>query len=933
MKRTTYRRRIPAVTSLVQVKEKSPARVPDVESEEDPEEDPHKDSEKEGEPKKKRLKEASESDSNTLPLDNTSSNEETEPDLDSTARGLVGCKKTLIARLSCINPIPFIVMAPTRRSGASGDDANPNIVAIIAQQLQNIIPQITTDVHTRSSWLVSQETLMEKEARGHEAALGMTWEEFKALLVEEFYPNNEMEKLETEFYHHVMVGVNHAASTNRFHELAKLVQHLVTPESKHIERYIYGLALQIRRMIRATQPAIIYSAILKDEALTEEVVRYGTLSKSSEKMKEVVESRKQGGSWFDNKRVKLEKGFVVGVPTRNEYAGAYPRMGNNQRVCYECGSPDHFRNTCPKLNQAPSQVGNCLTIVGADFSFISTNFVPLLNMKPIILGSSYVIEIANGRKVESNKIIRGCKLELGYSLFNIDLIPFGHESFDVIVGLDWLSRHKAMIVFHEKVVRIPLENGKVLVVHKERTEERLKSMKGTRLDESKLTDILIVRDFLEYLDKFVLVFINDILIYSKSKEDHKVHLKLVMELLKKEKLLAKFSKCEFWLQEVRFLGHVVNKNGYYWRFIANFAKIAKPIISMTWKNHKYEWGMEKEEAFQTLKDNLCNAPILSLLDGPNDFLVYYAASNQGFRCVLMQRGKVIAYALRQLKIHERNYTTHDLELGAMVFALKTWRHYLYGTKSVIYTNHKCLQHIFKQKELNMHQRKWIELFSDYDYEIRYHPGKANVVVDALSRKERVKPRRVRAMSMTIQSSVKDMILAAQGEASKVENAPTKMLCGMDQQMEKRKMEVYNLWTEYGFHALHSKWRANVTPIEESKDLTSLSLDEFTENLKIYEMIIKKDSKIIKAKVERKSLALKAKKESSDEVCLTFGSEDEEYAMAVRDFKKFFRRRECPKPPKDKNQRAFIEGSWSDNDEEDDEKVKNKTCLVAQASSE
>ncbi|GJU97628.1 putative nucleotidyltransferase, ribonuclease H [Tanacetum coccineum] len=285
-----------------------------------------------------------------------------------------------------------------------------------------------------------------------------------------------------------------------------------------------------------------------------------------------------------------------------------------------------------------------------------------------------------------------------------------------------------------------------------------------------------------YLDKFVIVFIDDILIYSKTKEEHEVHLKLVLELLRKEKLYAKFSKCEFWLQEVHFLGHVVNQSGihvdpskieavknwkapttpsevrsflglagYYRRFIANFSKIAKPLTSLTQKNQKYEWGEKEEEAFQTLKNNLCDAPILSLPDGIEDFVVYCDASNQGLGCVLMQRGKVIAYASRQLKIHEKNYTTHDLELGVVVFALKTWRHYLYGTESVIYTDHKSLQHIFDQKELNMRQRRWIELFSDYECKIRYHPGKANVVADALSMKEWMKPRRVRAMAMTIQS--------------------------------------------------------------------------------------------------------------------------------------------------------------------------------------
>ncbi|GJY66249.1 putative reverse transcriptase domain-containing protein, partial [Tanacetum coccineum] len=142
-------------------------------------------------------------------------------------------------------------------------------------------------------------------------------------------------------------------------------------------------------------------------------------------------------------------------------------------------------------------------------------------------------------------------------------------------------------------------------------------------------------------------------------------------------------------------------------------------------------------------DKLCNAPVLALPDGPKDFMVYCDASGLGLGCMLMQRGKVIAYASRQLKIHEKNYTTHDLELREVVFALKIWRHYLYGTKSVIYTNHKSLQYIFSQKELNMRQHRWIELFSDYDCEIRYHPGKANVVAGALSRKERVKPKRVR----------------------------------------------------------------------------------------------------------------------------------------------------------------------------------------------
>ncbi|GKC36253.1 putative reverse transcriptase domain-containing protein [Tanacetum coccineum] len=175
--------------------------------------------------------------------------------------------------------------------------------------------------------------------------------------------------------------------------------------------------------------------------------------------------------------------------------------------------------------------------------------------------------------------------------------------------------------------------------------------------------------------------------------------------------------------------------GYYRRFIEGFLKISKPMTKLTQKKVKFEWGDKQETAFQLLKQKLCSAPILALPKGSEDFIVYCDASIKGLGAVLMQREKVIAYASRQLKIHEKNYTTHDLELGAVVFSLKLWRHYLYGTKCTVFTDHKSLQHILNQKELNMRQRRWLELLSDYDCEIRYHPRKANVVADALSRKE------------------------------------------------------------------------------------------------------------------------------------------------------------------------------------------------------
>ncbi|GJW14297.1 putative reverse transcriptase domain-containing protein [Tanacetum coccineum] len=596
-------------------------------------------------------------------------------------------------------------------------------------------------------------------------------------------------------------------------------------------------------------------------------------------------------------------------------------MNHNQRVCYECGSPDHLKSTYPKLGRAPGQAGNQLAIEGnrgsrnngntvrgraynvnvnvneasrdpnvvtgtfslnnhfasvlfdsgADFSFISTEFASMLNVKPRIVNPGYVIEIADGKRVEVNRVIYDCKLELGNSLFTIDLIPLGHGSFDVIVGMDWLSRNKAVIVYHEKMVEIPLEGGKALRVHGERALGLDKTLMNVNVGEPKMNEIPIVREFNDvfskdlsglppqrqvefrielvagavpvarspyrlaplemelnkltvknryplpriddlfdqlqgscyfskidlcsryhqlrvheedipktafrtryghfeftvmpfgltnapavfmdlmnrvckpYLDKFVIIFIDDILIYSKSKEEHEVHLRLVLELLRNEKLYVKFSKCEFWLQEVHFLGHVVNQNGIHVdpekiEAVKNWEAPTSPT------RVRLFLGLA-EEAFQLLKSKLCDAPILSLPDGVEDFVVYCDASNQGLGCVLMQRNKVIAYESRQLKIHEKNYTTHDLELGAV-------------------------------KELNMHQRRWIELFSDYECEIRYHPGKANVVADALSRKERVKPKRVRAMAMTIHSGVKGMILIAQREAFDQENVMNERLRGV-----------------------------------------------------------------------------------------------------------------------------------------------------------
>lgn len=281
---------------------------------------------------------------------------------------------------------------------------------------------------------------------------------------------------------------------------------------------------------------------------------------------------------------------------------------------------------------------------------------------------------------------------------------------------------------------------------------------------------LMNRVFHPYLDQFIIVFIDDILVYSRTREEHAGHLRITLQLLASKQLYAKFSKCEFWLERISFLGHIISKDGvevdpakveavrdwpvpksvteirsflglagYYRRFIHGFAKLAGPLTALTKKYARYDWSNECQEGFEKLKQALIEAPVLTLPTEGKEFTIYTDASRQGLGAVLMQDMKVIAYASRQLKEHEGNYPTHDLELAVVVYALKIWRHYLYGARCEIYTDHKSLKYFFTQKELNMRQRRWLELVKDYDCSINYHPGKANAVADALSRKAGEQP--------------------------------------------------------------------------------------------------------------------------------------------------------------------------------------------------
>ncbi|GJZ39654.1 putative reverse transcriptase domain-containing protein [Tanacetum coccineum] len=327
----------------------------------------------------------------------------------------------------------------------------------------------TTVAPTKDLWHVDLETLTELVVRGRDAANAMAWNDFKALLTTEFCPSNEIEKLESKFWNHSMVGADHLGYTDRFHELAKLVPHLVTTE--------------VKRVIS------------------------GTLAKAGEKKKERDEASKSESVGKDKKKAKARRGFVATVPPRREN-GNFPkhaepirafRPRDGQRACYECGSLDHLHPNCPKWNRGRNQFGNQLALEGNRNTRGNENRARRrafnVNVADALQDPNVVTEVANGKKEEVDRIFHGCRLELRDSIFPIDLMPLGQGSFDVIVGMDWLSNQKAMIVCHEKIVRIPVEEGKVLCVQGERNVRKTKTLMSTKANEPTLSDIPIVRDF------------------------------------------------------------------------------------------------------------------------------------------------------------------------------------------------------------------------------------------------------------------------------------------------------------------------------------------------------------------------------------------------------------------------------------------------------
>ncbi|GJZ08515.1 putative reverse transcriptase domain-containing protein [Tanacetum coccineum] len=518
---------------------------------------------------------------------------------------------------------------------------------------------------------------------------------------------------------------------------------------------------------------------------------------------------------------------------------------NCQRAAYyECGSFDHLRNVCPRLNRAPNKNNNNnvknqrspargrVHVIGVGETRQNPNLMTdaqVLRERVLRVLGTHCRERSEGEAHPRYLVVRDYPKVFSKDLlglppprqveFQIDLIP-GAAS---VAKAPYRLAPSEMQELSEQLKELlstglirssssPL-GASILFVKKKDGAIRM------CIDYRELNNLTIK-------NRYPLPRIDDLFdqlhgakYFSKIDLRSGYHqLKVREEDIPKMAFRTRYGHyeflCEFWLQEVHFLGHLVNAKGihvdpakvkvikkwevpripteicqflglagYYRRFIENFSKIVKPLMKLMQKTNEFVWEEEQEKAFQTLKNKLCDVQILSLPNGTKKFVVYYDASHKGLGCVLMQRDKVIAYASRQLKKHEKNYTTHDLELGVVVFALKIWRHYLYDTKCMVFTDHQSLQHILNQKLLNMRQRRWIELLSDYDCKLKYHLGKANVVADALSRKERLRPSRVRALGMSVQTSLKSRILDAQKVAMKDENLEDEALSGADHKLE------------------------------------------------------------------------------------------------------------------------------------------------------
>ncbi|GJR02677.1 putative reverse transcriptase domain-containing protein [Tanacetum coccineum] len=648
---------------------------------------------------------------------------------------------------------------------------------------------------------------------GHDVVYAMTWGTFKKKLTDKYCPNGEIKKLEIKLWNLNVRGNDVAAYTQRFQELALMCTKFLADETVKIDKYIGGLPNNIHGNVMSARPKTLDFAIelandLMDQKLRTYAERAYTAGPGEKKAYTRILPLCTKCNYHHTRQCapKCGKCKRYGHATTDCQVNTNNNNNNNNKnqkdgACYKCGNTEHMKRDCPKLKNHGNGNGNgpaqgrayalggrdaspdpnvitgmfllnnryatILFDTGADRSFISNTFSALINITPTMLESHYDVELADRKIIGVNTIIRGCTLNFINHAFNIDLIPVPLGSFDVIIGMDWLTKYHGVIICDEKIVRVPF--GREMLIfqgngNNQREESRLNIISCTKAQE--------------YLSKGCDVFLAHITTKEakdKSEEKRLEDVPIVRDFSCSATPVAQAPyRSSPWGAPVLF---VKKKDGSF-RMCIDYHKLNKLTVKNRYPLPRIDDLLDQLQGSSVyskidLRSGYHHAPILALPKGTENFVVYFDASHKGLGAVLMQNEKVIAYASRQLKIHEKNYTTHDLELGAVVFAFKMWRHYLYGTRCTVFTDHKSLQHILDQKELNMRQRRWLELLNDYDCDIHYHPGKANVVADALSRKERSKPLRVQALVMTMGLNLPKKILEAQTEALKPENLTAK----------------------------------------------------------------------------------------------------------------------------------------------------------------
>nr|GEX54587.1 putative reverse transcriptase domain-containing protein [Tanacetum cinerariifolium] len=611
------------------------------------------------------------------------------------------------------------------------------------------------------------------EKGGEECDVRLVWIE-EAEMKDKFCPPEEIQRMECELWNLRVKEMDISSYTTCFNELVILCPRMVPIERKKVEAYIRGLSENIKGEVTSSKPATLNKAMWMAHTLMEQKVK-AIVEREADNKKRKWENFHGGSSsgggisnsnWNNNNYNSNRNYNNNHNNNQNQYRNHQnnQRQGNVRAMTNVGNQNTNEAGQNVKCNRCGMQhYGNCP---------IKCNKCGKIGHKAIDY-HSYEVELADGRVVSTNTILRGCALNLVNHLFEIDLMPIELGTFDVIIGMDWLILHDAIIVCGKREVHVPLKKRTLVVKEFEielvpgaapvaRAPYRLapSEMKQLAKQLQELSDKGFIRPssspwgapvlFVKKKDGSFRMCID----YRElNKLTIKNHYPLPSHVINSQGVHVDPTKVEAiksWTAlkspiEVRqFLG----LTGYYRRFIKGFSLIAKPLTKLTQKNKTYEWGEEEKEAFQQLRDKLCSTPILALPKGSKYSVIYCDAS---------------------LK-------------GAVVFALRLWRHYLYGVKCTVFTDHKSLQYILDQKELNMRQRRWIELLSDYDCEICYHPGKANVVADALSRKEREKPLRVRSLVLTDHKGLMQQNLEAQVKSLKEGNVQKEDLGRMQKQI-------------------------------------------------------------------------------------------------------------------------------------------------------